>query len=213
MDIHAPEHPIRSFKDILVHLAIVTTGIPIALSLEGLLEWNHQRHLVREARENLRSEVKDNRMELANQLAFMPDIQKGHRKILRWLAQSSQVRKNTSQVSFSLTFRRAELSHTSWTTAQVVGALSLMRYSEVKRAADLYELQEEFGRLQSRAEDATISALTFFETGEGDPTKASDADVEAETRKVKESLAALAVQHQIGVVLIKRYDAYLAQER
>src|SRR6266850_642218 len=38
MEIHAPHHPVLTVKEALVHLAIITTGILIALSLEGALE-------------------------------------------------------------------------------------------------------------------------------------------------------------------------------
>ena len=37
MEIHAPHRPTLTFKEALVHLCIVTTGILIALSLEGTL--------------------------------------------------------------------------------------------------------------------------------------------------------------------------------
>lgn len=53
MEIHAPEKPILTVKEAIAHLAIVTVGILIALSLEGLVEWRHHRALVREARDNI----------------------------------------------------------------------------------------------------------------------------------------------------------------
>ena len=60
MEIHAPHHPTLTFKEALVHLCIVTTGILIALSLEGTLEWWHHRQLVRETRQRLQSEIRGN---------------------------------------------------------------------------------------------------------------------------------------------------------
>lgn len=64
MEIHAPEGPVTSLKEFLVHIGIVTIGILIALSLEGLLEWHHHRELVEEARANIASEIRDNRKDL-----------------------------------------------------------------------------------------------------------------------------------------------------
>src|ERR1044071_518176 len=64
MEIHAPEKPILTLKETIVHLAIVTAGILIALSLEGLVERQHHRSLVREARANIATEIQDNRKEL-----------------------------------------------------------------------------------------------------------------------------------------------------
>ena len=57
MEIHAPESPIHSIKDFLLHISVVTVGILIALGLEGLREAVHNRHLVRETRENVHTEM------------------------------------------------------------------------------------------------------------------------------------------------------------
>ena len=57
MEIHAPEGPVNSVKDFLVHISIVTVGILIALGLEGLREAVHNRHLVRETRESVHTEM------------------------------------------------------------------------------------------------------------------------------------------------------------
>ena len=57
-------HPIRSLKEALVHVGIVTIGIVIALSFEGVLEWFHNRALVAEARENLRNEMVNNQKDV-----------------------------------------------------------------------------------------------------------------------------------------------------
>ena len=57
MEIHSPEGPVHGIKDFLVHISIVTVGILIALGLEGLRESIHERHLVRETRENMSTEM------------------------------------------------------------------------------------------------------------------------------------------------------------
>ena len=64
MEIHAPHHPVLTFKEAMVHLGIVTVGILIALSFEGALEWSHHRELVREARQNLQNEVRNNQKDI-----------------------------------------------------------------------------------------------------------------------------------------------------
>jgi hypothetical protein len=58
MEIHAPHHSTLTFKEALVHLCIVTTGILIALSPEGTLQWWHHRELVQETRERLEAEIR-----------------------------------------------------------------------------------------------------------------------------------------------------------
>ena len=64
MEIHPPHGPIHSLKEFSLQLVTITAGILIALSLEGLVEWNHNRALVREARTTISREIADNRKEL-----------------------------------------------------------------------------------------------------------------------------------------------------
>ena len=68
MEIHAPHRPISSLKEGLVHLTLITLGVMIALSFEGIASWREHRALVREARANLASEIRDNMNELSNRL-------------------------------------------------------------------------------------------------------------------------------------------------
>ncbi len=207
MEIHAPEHPVRSVREFVIHLAIVTIGILIALSLEGLVEWNHHTHLIREARENVHSEIADNQRELSGHLAETARLEQEHQRVLQWIADMLKSRASSIH-AFHLGFNLADLSNASWTTAQAVGALGLMDYSEVKRSAAVYALQDEFVRLQTRAEDTTISAMTLF-TGSDDPTKTSESGLKEERSKIQASLAALTAQDQIGRELAKRYTAFL----
>ena len=72
MDIHPP-HPIHTWRDFGIQLVTITAGILIALSLEGVRESIHDRALVREARENIRREIADNKREVDNEIAGMAD--------------------------------------------------------------------------------------------------------------------------------------------
>jgi hypothetical protein len=207
MDIHPPLGPLMSWREILLHLGIVTIGILIALSLEGLVEWNHHRHLVREARENIRIEIEDNQKELTGHLKQVEKIRSDYHAILQWIADLRKSHKSSIH-SLSVTFNRAELQNTSWSTAQVMGALSLMSYSEVKKDAALYQVQDEFVRLQTRAEDAVIASMAVF-TSHGDPSEATPAELSEEQTRVENSLTALLADEQIGKQLNQRYAAYL----
>jgi len=70
VDIHPP-HAIRSWKDFGLQLATITVGILIALSLEGVRESLHNGALAREARENIRREIVDNKKEVEGEIAGM----------------------------------------------------------------------------------------------------------------------------------------------
>ena len=197
-----------SMKEFFIHIGTVTIGILIALSLEGLMEWNHHRHMVREARENIRAEIEDNQRELAGHLTQASKNRAEQQNILKWIGDLEKTH-TTSIHELSISFNLADLRHTSWTTAQTVGSLSLMNYAEVKRDAAVYELQDEFLRLQTRAEDAAIEAMIMFGDRPGDPSKASASELKEETSRIYASLTALRAQEQMGAQLQKRYRALL----
>jgi hypothetical protein len=64
VEIHAPDRPVHSVRDVVGHLAIITAGVLIALAFEGIVTWAEHRRLVNEALNNLRSEMADNVREI-----------------------------------------------------------------------------------------------------------------------------------------------------
>lgn len=67
-----PPHRMESVRDVLLHLAIVTVVILIALGLEQSVEWLHHREVVTEARETLQNEIRFNKKERDAQIAALP---------------------------------------------------------------------------------------------------------------------------------------------
>ncbi|MGB6110982.1 MAG: hypothetical protein WBG35_07645, partial [Acidobacteriaceae bacterium] len=59
MDIEPPHGPIETWRDFFVHLVIITLGLLIALALEGVVGYIHERHLVHEANANITFEKAD----------------------------------------------------------------------------------------------------------------------------------------------------------
>ena len=49
MYIEPPHGPVETWRDFFVYLVIITLGLLIALSLEGIVGYVHERHLVHEA--------------------------------------------------------------------------------------------------------------------------------------------------------------------
>ena len=74
MDLHVPEGPIRSIKDFLIHIVIVTIGILIALGLEQLVEAHHRHRLAEEAVAGFRRELADDRTAMDEVMASMPKL-------------------------------------------------------------------------------------------------------------------------------------------
>jgi type II secretory pathway pseudopilin PulG len=68
IDIHAPHEAVHTWRDILIHLAIVIVGILIAIGLEQSVELIHRSHQRRELQADLRGEAANNRQIIARDL-------------------------------------------------------------------------------------------------------------------------------------------------
>ncbi len=78
IDVHAPHERTHSWRDILIHLAIVIVGILIAIGLEQAVEFLHHRHQARHTEHALYDESLDNRALVRQDLA---SIAEAHRLI------------------------------------------------------------------------------------------------------------------------------------
>jgi cold shock CspA family protein len=61
LDVHAPHETVRTWTDFFVHIATITIGLLIAISLEQSVEYLHHRHQAKEMAEKLRAESLSNR--------------------------------------------------------------------------------------------------------------------------------------------------------
>ena len=141
MDVHAPHQPVHTWREFAIHLTIVTIGLFIALSLEALVEHMHHRHLVREARENIRHELEENRQAAQDDLKSLAkniEQQKTNIAKIHQLQNGSQ----TSQGSIGNTMNFEPPSDAAWRTARETGALGYMPYDEVQQYSVLYMLSD-----------------------------------------------------------------------
>lgn len=137
MDVHAPHEPIHSWRDAALHLAIVTVGLFIALSLEALVEHVHNRHLVAEARANIRQEIQIDHEAAQKDIA---DIQQNIATIKADIDTIHHLQAHNKDYHGSLdnTMNFDSLNDAAWRTARDTGALSFMPYEEIQRYSDLY---------------------------------------------------------------------------
>lgn len=217
MEIHAPDKPILTLKEAVVHLAIVTVGILIALSLEGLLEWRHHRALAREARANIEDEIRDNRKDLRVVRGKMDGM-------LRRLSEAADtvdaLSTHWDEAAATALFAApgpkyvmdnydlATLNTSSHTTAETTGALSYMDYAEAKRYADIYTKQEMFVRQQTQSAD---SAQTAAALGLGLVKKPSAADFDAVKRQLRVAAGELLFTQGYADVLLRSYNRELGE--
>ena len=175
MEVHPPHAPAHSVKDFLIQLLTITTGVLIALSIEGLTEWNHHRLLVREAKETIGREIADNKSALARHFSEWDRSTEGIDKALQ-LANELLATRKTDIHTIELGYHLSSLSDASWRTAERTGALAYMDYADVQDYAKLYGEQDLYVSQQRRVLDRTVSALSMV-TG-GDPDKAPPNDLE-----------------------------------
>ena len=206
MEVHTPHEPVTSLRGLVTHLGLVILGVLIALSFEGIATWREQRALVRDARANLLSEVRDNRNELAERLKEIPRETEQLDGVLD--ASNALLQHKTIDSKMELGFKSADLQTASHTTAEVTGAFALMEYDEVKRFASLYDHQNAFVKTQDQAkQDLTraLSGVSFLSRTE----PASARQLEDWSTAIRQAEASLFVEQQLGASLLKHYDSVL----
>jgi hypothetical protein len=208
MEIHPPLHPIMSVREFLVHLSMVTLGILIALGLEQSVEAYHHRELAKEARENMRSEIRDNKKELDDHLGEIAKLKKERGEDLQVINKLLAHEKLT-EMSLSLNFSGATLNSASWTTASTIGALVYMDYRDVKQFAEVYKRQEFYDQLQNeqiKMVQVGLGMMNSFDAG-----KVPDEELRAIRNQLLQSDAALVVLDQLGRQLDAQYDKLLTK--
>jgi len=206
MEIHAPHEPVQSLRQMLTHLALVTMGVLIALSFEGIGTWREHRALVREARANILSELSDNHNELENRLKGIVVEQKNIDEtiaVAQRLLETKQLKG-----SVQLGFETADLRDASRRTAEITGAFALMEYDEVKKYAELYSHQELFMRTQADAMRdlaRTMGVLNLLKYAD----RASVRELEQWQMDLRAVLGDLTVEEGLGKKLLKDYEHVL----
>jgi hypothetical protein len=213
IDIHPPHEAAHSWRDILIHLATITVGLFIALSLEGCVEWQHHRHLVHEARANIRTEMQDNQKELRSAIDA---IHKEQAEVKQDISALSALRENLNAhgLSVTLRFTNSALQNASWNTARETGALSYMAYPEVKTYAELYDLQSTFASQTSRVTGAytnSFSVLFIFDLDDKELPEMKRSDISSALQKVLAVQSELMVYDNIAAGLDHRYSDALRQ--
>jgi hypothetical protein len=207
MEIHVPDHPVTGWKETVRHLAIITAGILIALTLEGIVTWADHRMLVREAVANLTEEIRNNRKELDRMLANL-DKELGQFDHADEIAQAMLNHKAPEKLELSLSANSAELKNAAVTTGQITGAFGYMDYAAVSRYANVYDFQAQFMRMQERDGQTFQAVLSFVPRIAGSATP-SPASLEDWRSRIHAAMTGVGIREQMGRQLLARYDELL----
>jgi hypothetical protein len=181
MDLHPPGGPVRSLKDFLVHLGIVTLGILIALGLEQLVEAHHRSKIAAEAVAGFHREIGENEQQVEATLAEVPQLQAKIKEAIDLLSSGADSPIKYPGISLNI------VSTASWDTAIATQALNELPYQAVSRYAGAYGTL----RLFSDEEQAGLSTWQNLHRFGTDPKALS-----------KEQRAALIEE-------LRRYDSVL----
>jgi hypothetical protein len=206
LEIHAPHRPVHSLREMVAHLVLVTLGVLIALSFEGFGSWREHRALLREARSNILSELRDNQRELAHRLQRIPEERANLAAAI--VVAQKLIDTKTLEGQVELGFGTADLRDASRTTATVTGAFGLMDYSEVKRYATVYGHQELFLRAQAIAiQDLTRTMAAVHLLQHSDT--ATVRELEDWKMSLRLTIASLVIEEGLGGNLLKEYERVL----
>ena len=136
LDVHAPHEPVHGWRDFLLHILTITIGLLIAIGLEQSVEWLHHRHLVHQAREQIREEMEENQKILRQDKSFLSEAGDRYLHNLRSLEDPKQ----NEALRFGWRWEAPQAS--AWRTARETGATTFMSYKEVQSYDDLYGQQE-----------------------------------------------------------------------
>lgn len=164
MDIHAPHEPVHTWRDFFTHLVIVTIGLFIALMLEALVEYIHHRHIVHQARENIRIELEANHKSAQEDVTYLTTNMKNIESNIRTL----QLLRKSHDVHGSLTNSMvfSNFDEAAWLTARETGALAYVPYNEVQTYADIYGDQALVNKKAQDVADNEFRALAPTLTGD-----------------------------------------------
>jgi hypothetical protein len=194
IDVHPPHEPIHGWRDFLLHILTITIGLLIALGLEGLVEWQHHRHLVHEAEAGLHAEIESNAKGLPETLATLHKNQaelKHDVEVLKYIIKNHKPPPNDNM---TISFGIRTFDDVSWKTAQSTTALSYMPYAQAEEYSDIYSTQNELNSAERQAaRDAIISLAPFINTAENDPDP-----TEGQANEIKQKIEVL--QGQLTLV-------------
>jgi hypothetical protein len=137
MELHAPGGPVRSVKDFLVHIGVVTVGILIALGLEQLVEAHHRAQLAETAVAGFRKELAYDEEQVNDVLGRSPDLQAKVEAAIVLLSTEPPPGIAASQLDYpgiSLDI----VSTANWDTAIATQALTELPFEAVTRYAQAY---------------------------------------------------------------------------
>lgn len=165
IDVHSPHHPVTTWKDFFIHIAVVAIGLLLALGLEQTVEYFHHRHQVAETRQALRIERKINIIRYqsaSDEMRRYVPLLKQNLAIYQYLRQHPGAPVEKWPGTFHLYSLNIGYSDAVWRTAQNSNVLQYMPPVEVRRLAGFYNTMKNLNDMQTAETDAKRESFRFF---------------------------------------------------
>ncbi|HTZ71352.1 MAG TPA: hypothetical protein VMB71_11930 [Acetobacteraceae bacterium] len=203
MDIHPPEHPIRSVRDFLLQIFTITCGIVIALALDGLVVNRRDASLVRTTRQDFAAEIADN---MGKVQAIQGRMEADEDWIKQALAYGDARLKHQGNAAFTQIARREfiTLRNAAWETALATQAMRLLHFDEARALATAYNQQAQLNEISAHAVDQWIGIAAF-----GNIPDLTDAEMRDAMRQLR-----VAYAYTISIAWLEReqINTYKAAE-
>lgn len=134
LEVHAPHQTVHTRKDFLIHIAAIAIGLLLALALEKLVEYVHERRQLTEARRELAMEVAENRRIWAINVTEASRIQRELDADLR-LIQAVRSRAGVGDSKFEYSVSFYAVLDGPWQAVRQSGSLNLMPSKELQTFA------------------------------------------------------------------------------
>ena len=138
LDVHAPHESVHTWKDFFIHIATISIGLLIAIGLEQTVEHFHRLHQLDQARQELKTELEDNRKMIDRIRADGQEMNAQLEKNMA-LLHASQVSHQAIGQPLAYDARAHWPLDGPWQVARQNGSLSLMPHAELDRYTYVHE--------------------------------------------------------------------------
>jgi hypothetical protein len=134
LEVHAPHEGTHGWRGFMVHIAAIAIGLLLALALEKLAEYAHERRQLTEARRELVTEVAENRRRWTNNVSEASRVENELNTDLKAIrALAARVPLDGLKLDYSVRFYA--VLDGPWQAVRQSGSLSLMPDAELQTYA------------------------------------------------------------------------------
>lgn len=131
LEAHAPHGKTHGWRDFLVHIMAIAIGLLLALALEKVAEYVHERRQLTEARRELAREVAENRRTWADNVQEASRVRQELESDLR-IIQAARAHAPLPANAFDYSVHFYAARDGAWLAVRQAGSLSLMPHDELQ---------------------------------------------------------------------------------